>query len=270
MFGQKQASIDGFSTDAFQRPMVTGANDGTDTLGDPKSGRAIMEKISNPTMLREAFFQNSKYIGKLPYISKFMAEWNSVGGYVTQGHVQGNTTGESMREKLISGFELSEHPKKYSRPQQFAGVVKSARENSEGVYTSGDSFRNSASKAMAPFGPVFNVVGAKLWMKHMNKVDVNDAEALGKAMATYFSVGGPVLRFKPRMPSEAHKKAFRKKIVEGIALLMPSNGGKGRPEANNSTLEAMDRMYKNFIKVTGARKVPTQGDALEDEDESAR
>jgi hypothetical protein len=72
------------------------------------------------------------------------------------------------------------------------------------------------------------------------------------------------------MPSEAHKKAFRKKIVEGIALLMPSNGGKGRPEANTSTLEAMDRMYKNFIKVTKGRKIPTQGDALEDEDESAR
>jgi hypothetical protein len=270
MFGQKQSSIDKFSTDAFQRPMVTVANDGTYTLVDPKSGRAIMEKISNPTILREAFFQNSKYLGQLPYISKFMAEWGSVGGYVTQGHIQGNTTGESMRNQLISGFELSEHPKKYSRPQQFAGVVKSARENSEGVYTSGDSFRNSANKAMAPFGHVFNVVGAKLWMRHMNKVDVNDAEALGKAMATYFSVGGPVLRFKPRMPSEAHKKAFRKKIVEGIALLMPSNGGKGRPEANTSTLEMMDRMYKNFSRVTMGRKIPTQGDALEDEDESAR
>jgi hypothetical protein len=123
---------------------------------------------------------------------------------------------------------------------------------------------------MQPFGGAAAYVGMKAWMKHVNKVDVSSPEALSKAMSTYFSCGGPVLRFKPRMPTEAHKKAFRKKIVEGIAMLMPSNGGKGRAEANTQTLEMLSNMYRNFSKITMGRKIPTKGEALEDDDESSR
>jgi hypothetical protein len=268
MYGQKQASIDGFSTDAFQRPLVTVAADGTYTLVDPKTGRAIMEKINNPTMLREAFFQNSKYMGRLPYISKFLSEWSPVGAYVTQGHTHGKTTGESMVSALSDDYNPSEYNRKGNvLPAAFGGVVSNlGREEPK----SGSSFRSQNSKPMAPFGPVFNVVGPKVWMKHVNKVNISDPEALSRAMSTYFSCGGPVLRFKPRMPTEAHKKAFRKKIVDGIAMLMPSGGGKGRAEPNTQTLEMLSRMYRNFSKVTMGRKIPTKGEALEDEDDSAR
>jgi hypothetical protein len=268
MYGQKQASIDGFSTDAFQRPLVTVAADGTYTLVDPKTGRAIMEKINNPTMLREAFFQNSKYMGRLPYISKFLSEWSPVGAYVTQGHTHGKTTGESMVSALNEDYNPSEYNRKGNiLPASFGGVVSNLGGEEP---KSGSSFRSQNAKPMAPFGPVFSVVGPKVWMKHVNKVNVSDPEALSRAMSTYFSCGGPVLRFKPRMPTEAHKKAFRKKIVDGIAMLMPSGGGRGRAEPNTQTLEMLSRMYRNFSKVTMGRKIPTKGEALEDEDDSAR
>lgn len=268
MFGQKQSSIDGFSHDAFQRPMVTVANDGTYTLVDPKSGRAIMEKISDPRILREAFFQNSKYVGKLPYISKFLSEWAPVGAYVTQGHTSGIAHDASyIRDKLDEDFRPKENfPSKNVIPSAFGGVVASASTGAE--LKGGDSFRSSAAKPMAPFGGVASYAGIKPWMRHVNKVNVMDANALSLAMGTYFSCGGPVLRFKPRHPTETHKKAFRRKIVEGIAMLMPSNGGIGKPQANTETLEMLSRMYNNFTKVTKGRRIPTQGEALEDEDES--
>ena len=273
MFGQKQAALDKFSTDAFQRPVVTIANDGSYTLLDPKTGRAIMEKITNPRALREAFFQNSRYLGNVPYIAKFLNEWTSVGAYVTQGHTMGTVTGEGLRSKLDDTFDLSDYPRKSNARYipQFGGVVARQPTNSSDEIKAGSSFTGSQnSKPMQPFGGAAAYVGMKAWMRHVNKVDVASPEALSKAMSTYFSCGGPVLRFKPRMPTEAHKKAFRKKIVEGIAMLMPSNGGKGRAEANTQTLEMLSNMYRNFSKVTMGRKIPTQGEALEDEDESSR
>lgn len=273
MFGQKQAALDKFSTDAFQRPVVTIANDGSYTLLDPKTGRAIMEKITNPRALREAFFQNSRYLGSVPYIAKFLSEWTPVGAYVTQGHTIGKVTGEGLRSKLNDTFDLADNPSKHRAMfiPEFGGVVARQPSNSSDVIKAGASFVGSQnSKPMQPFGGAAAYVGMKAWMKHVNKVDISSPEALSKAMSTYFSCGGPVLRFKPRMPTEAHKKAFRKKIVEGIAMLMPSNGGKGRAEANTQTLEMLSNMYRNFSKVTMGRKIPTQGEALEDEDESSR
>jgi hypothetical protein len=270
MFGQRQASLDKFSTDAFQRPVVTIANDGTYTLLDPKTGRAIMEKITNPQMLREAFFQNSRYMGDVPYIAKFLKEWGSVGAYVTQGHTNGKTTGEQFRSQISDTFSLDDYPKKGNMPSTFRGAV-SGVVDAAGELKRGASFTSSQnSKPMAPFGGIAQYAGPKVWMKHVRQVNTSDPQALESAMSTYFSCGGPVLRFKPNLPTEAHKKAFRKKIVEGIALLMPSNGGKGGAEANTQTLDTLSRMYKNFSKVTMGRKIPTQGEALEDEDESSR
>ena len=269
MFGQKQAALDAFSTDAFQRPLVTIADDGTYTLMDPKSGRAIMEKIKDPTSLREAFFQNSRYLGRLPYIAKFMSEWSPVGGYVTQGHTSGRVyNSDNLKDKMDDSFTTGAYPKKNKIPFNFAGVVADATRTAPEEMEAGNSFSSSASKSMAPFGGVTQYAGAKAWMKHVNNVDVQDAEALSLAMSTYFSCGGPVMRFKPRNPTEAHKKAFRRKIVEGIAMLMPSNGGIGKPQANTETLEMLSRMYNNFTKVTKGRRIPTQGESLEDEDES--
>lgn len=271
MFGQKQAALDAFSSDAFQRPLVTIADDGTYTLVDPKSGRAIMEKIKDPTSLREAFFQNSKYLGRLPYIAKFMSEWSPVGGYVTQGHTSGRVYNmETIKNQMDDSFTTESYPRKNKIPFNFSGVVADTTRTAPEEMQMGNSFASSASKSMAPFGGVTQYAGAKAWMKHVNNVDVQDAEALSRAMSTYFACGGPVMRFKPRNPTEAHKKAFRKKIVEGIAMLMPSNGGIGRPQANTETLEMLDRMYRNFTKVTKGRKIPTQGEALEDDDEYAR
>ena len=271
MFGQRQAAIDGFSSDAFQRPVVTVANDGTYTLLDPKSGRAIMEKITNPQILREAFFQNSKYLGRLPYIAKFLSEWSPVGAYVTQGHTSGRVyNAEMIKNQLDEGFDARvQFPKKNEITSSFGGVVAGQQEGMNPL-SMGNSFVSSASKSMAPFGGIVQHVGAKAWMRHVNKVNVQDPAALSSAMSTYFSCGGPVLRFKPRNPTEAHKKAFRKKIVEGIAMLMPSNGGIGKPQANTETLDMLSRMYNNFTKVTKGRKIPTQGEALEDDDEYSR
>jgi hypothetical protein len=273
MFGQKQAALDKFSTDAFQRPVVTIANDGSYTLLDPKTGRAIMEKITSPKALREAFFQNSKYLGSVPYIAKFLSEWTPVGAYVTQGHTIGKVTGEGLRSKLNDTFDLTDNSSKHRAMfiPEFGGVVARQTSNSSDEIKAGASFTGSQnSKPMQPFGGAAAYVGMKVWMKHVNKVDIASPEALSNAMSTYFSCGGPVLRFKPRMPTEAHKKAFRKKIVEGIAMLMPSNGGKGRAEANTQTLEMLSNMYKNFSKITMGRKIPTKGEALEDDDESSR
>jgi len=270
MFGQKRSAIDAFSTDAFKRPVVTIANDGSYTLIDPNTGRAIMEKITNPQMLREAFFQNSKYQGKLPYISKFLSEWSQVGAYVTQGHTNGLVAGESIRQSLSDTFDpLNFQNKGNIIPTDFGGVVRGKPDNL-GYMNQGSSFTTARTKQMQPMGNVANFIGPKVWMKHINKVNVGDSQALSNAMSTYFSCGGPVLRFKPNMPTEAHKKAFRKKIVEGIALLMPSNGGKGGAQANTQTLETLSNMYKNFSKITMGRKIPTQGESLEDEYESSR
>jgi hypothetical protein len=182
-------------------------------------------------------------------------------------------TGEGLRSKLDDTFDLSDYANKgnASLMHDFGGVVRGKPSEPTGEFKAGNSFTGSQnSKPMQPFGGAASYVGMKVWMKHVNKVNIASPEALSDAMGTYFSCGGPVLRFKPRMPTEAHKKAFRKKIVEGIAMLMPSNGGKGRAEANTQTLETLSNMYKNFSKITMGRKIPTKGEALEDDDESSR
>jgi hypothetical protein len=260
MFGQKQSAIDRFSTDAFARPIVQVSADGSYALLDSKTGRVIMENITNKTMLRELFFQNSKYLGGLPYIARFLSEWSPVGAYVTQGHSNGGNYGGD----LVAPADLTVPSKQAYVKDGIKGVLGDVGGSK------GQMFTNEASKSMSGLGDITNHTGTKMWFTHALKVNVSDKAQMANALNTFMSCGGPVLRFKPNFPSEMHKKAFRRKIVEGIALLMPSGRDGTKAEATPEVLSSLTRMYKNFSKVTGARKTEQKGEALEDEDESSR
>jgi hypothetical protein len=274
MWGQTKKNQGKFSTDAFIRPNAVLREDGTWTIINPKTGQAIMEKISNMGLLKEAMLQNSEYTGSLPYIGQFVKQWGPVGGYVTQGHSNGQVTGtDNIDWSQSFGFaEGALDPVSQRRRQpyrsQAAGLIGQDFFSSQGAGTGGSTFSNVPSKPMSPTGHLATQLGYKIWFKHVMKVDTNDVQAVSNALTTIATSGGPVLRFKPKFPNEAHKAAFRKKIVEGIALLMPADGGLGKPKADTATLETLSRMYNWFSKATGGRKIPTQGEALEDEDES--
>lgn len=272
LWGQNKKNIEKFSTDAFVRPNVVFMDDGTYTIVNSKTGQVIMEKIKNPMLLREAMLQNSEYTGSLPYIGQFVRQWGPVGGYVTQGHSNGNVTGhDNVEWSKHFGFEegkldpLGVQHRRSAYRKEAPHLLGNPATGS-----GGGTFGNSPTKPMSPTGYLSTQLGYKVWFKHVMKVDVRDPVAVSNALTTIATCGGPVLRFKPKFPSEAHKAAFRKKIVEGIALLMPSDGGLGKPKADTATLEALSRMYKWFSKVTMGRKIPTQGEALEDDDEYAR
>ena len=273
MWGQTKKNKDKFSTDAFIRPNAVLREDGTWTIINSRTGQVIMEKITDVKMLREAMLQNSEYTGSLPYIGQFIKQWGPVGGYVTQGHSNGHITGsDNIDWSPHFGFGQDGLDPKTQRRR----VTRLSRSEAKGMVgdlsstSVGASFGNSPTKPMSPTGGLATDLGYKIWFKHVMKVDINDVQAVSNALTTIATSGGPVLRFKPKFPSEAHKAAFRKKIVEGIALLMPSDGGLGRPKADTATLETLSRMYNWFSKVTKGRRIPTQGEALEDEDESAR
>jgi len=270
LWGQSKKNVEKFSTDAFNRPNAVLRDDGTWTIINPRTGQVIMEKIKNPLMLKEAMLQNSEYTGSLPYIGQFVKQWGPVGGYVTQGHSNGNVTGsDNVEWSRHFGFEEGKLDPLgvQQRRTAYRKEAPSLLGNPESG-TGGGTFANAPTKPMSPTGYLSTQLGYKIWFKHVMKVDVTSPEAVSNALTTIATSGGPVLRFKPNFPNEAHKAAFRKKIVEGIALLMPSDGGLGKPKADTATLEALSRMYKWFSKVTKGRKIPTQGEALEDEDES--
>ncbi len=273
MWGQTKKNQEKFSTDAFIRPNAVLREDGTWTIINSRTGQVIMEKITDVKMLREAMLQNSEYTGSLPYIGQFIKQWGPVGGYVTQGHSNGHVTGnDNIDWSPHFGFGQDGLDPKTQRRR----VARLSRSEAKGIVgdtsatSTGITFANAPTKPMSPTGGLSTDLGYKIWFKHVMKVDVNDPRAVSNALTTIATSGGPVLRFKPRFPSEAHKAAFRKKIVEGIALLMPADGGLGKPKADTSTLETLSRMYNWFSKVTKGRKIPTEGEALEDEDESAR
>jgi hypothetical protein len=266
MWGQTKKNQQKFSTDAFIRPNAVLRDDGTWAIVNSTTGRAIMENIKDVRMLREAMLQNSEYTGSLPYIGQFVKQWGPVGGYVTQGHTTGQVTGrDNIEWSPDFGFgEDGLDPADQKRRSDYRHKAKGLVGDTEG--NAGSSFSNNPSKPMSPTGYLSTQLGYKIWFKHVMKVDTNDSTAVGNALTTIASSGGPVLRFKPNFPNEAHKAAFRKKIVEGIALLMPADGGLGRPKADTATLESLSRMYKWFSKVSKGRR--TQGEALEDENES--
>ena len=272
LWGQNKKNIEKFSTDAFVRPNVVFMDDGTYTIVNSKTGQVIMEKIKNPMLLREAMLQNSEYTGSLPYIGQFVRQWGPVGGYVTQGHSNGNVTGsDNVEWSRHFGFEegkldpLGVQHRRSAYRKEAPHLL-----GNPATGTGGSTFANSPTKPMSPTGYLSTQLGYKVWFKHVMKVDVRDPVAVSNALTTIATCGGPVLRFKPKFPNEAHKAAFRKKIVEGIALLMPSDGGLGKPKADTATLEALSRMYKWFSKATMGRRIPTEGEALEDDDEYAR
>ncbi len=273
MWGQSKKNQEKFSTDAFIRPNAVLREDGTWTIINSKTGQVIMEKITDVKMLREAMLQNSEYTGSLPYIGQFVKQWGPVGGYVTQGHSNGHVTGSDNIDWSPhfgfgqDGLDPASQKRRNTRNRRAEAKGMLGDLSSPAV---GASFGNSPTKPMSPTGGLATDLGYKIWFKHVMKVDVKDAQAVSNALTTIATSGGPVLRFKPKFPSEAHKAAFRKKIVEGIALLMPADGGLGKPKADTSTLETLSRMYNWFSKVTMGRKIPTQGEALEDEDESTR
>jgi hypothetical protein len=53
---------------------------------------------------------------------------------------------------------------------------------------------------------------------------------------------GTLMRFKPKFPTEAHKVAWRKKAIEGIANLMPSGTPDYRPKPTEGNLNVLKRI----------------------------
>jgi len=272
MWGQSKKNLQKFATDAFIRPNAVLRDDGTYAIINSKTGQTIMEGIRDIQMLKEAMLQNSEYVGSLPYIGQFVKQWGPVGGYVTLGHSNGSVTGSDNVE-WSRHFGFDEGSLDPTGIQKRRSSYRNQAPNLLGntaTGTGGGTFANAPTKPMSPTGYLSTQLGYKIWFKHVMKVDVTDSDAVSNALTTIATSGGPVLRFKPKFPSEAHKAAFRKKIVEGIALLMPADGGLGKPKADTATLETLSRIYKWFSKTTQGRKIPTQGEALQDEDESSR
>jgi hypothetical protein len=266
--GQNIKSLQKLSTDSFERPVLEIAGDKFRII-DPKTSKLIIE-TDNPAQAREAMLYHSKYLGSLPYISKFIAEWKPAGGYVFSGYGLGvrlenhlMTTQDTRAEAILnSGAE----------PYKYATNI-SVDDSTTFNPADGEIGRHERSKVFRRLGDKVDVTSgfshtisngaAKSWRQipdHISSLPMRlitklqfglepTSENMAKVMKLMNSNGTTVMRFAPEFQTDAQRNEFRRKVIAGIPNMMVGGVDEGgRPQANPELLRWLDNVAKNYDK----------------------
>jgi hypothetical protein len=261
--GAERSLIDFYATDAFDMPVLDyQADTGTYNIVDAKTGKLI-KATKNKEEALEVFHQSKKYRGSNGYIGNFLKNWSGLGGYVGTGFYAGqsssNGVGEMMditdASDIRSVLRNPILPKELSITRSDAGGQEISPEKSRSL--AADQRQARPDKPVYANNPINSKYRKLQYMARglMTNKQVIEYENM------IASASGTMMRFKPKFPTEAHKIAWRKRAIEGLANLMPSNTPDYRPMPTAGNLDLLKR-------ISEFRRAPIENQ--DDESETSR
>jgi hypothetical protein len=239
------------------------ADTGTYNIVDAKTGKLI-KATKNKEEALEVFHQSKKYRGSNGYVGNFLKNWSGLGGYVGTGFYAGNSSSNGVGEMMdINNASDIRNvlrnpivPKELSikRSDVDAGLeFPTAKSRS----LAADQRQARPDKPLWANNPINNKYRKLQYMARglMTQKQVIEYENM------VASASGTMMRFKPKFPTEAHKIAWRKRAIEGLANLMPSNTPDYRPMPTAGNLDVLKR-------ISEFRRAPIENQ--DDESETSR
>lgn len=249
--GMDEGFINGISNDAFQRPTVALAPDGTYTLSDPKTNKPIVTGVK-PEELNERVAQNSKYLGKSPMITPFLKAFGKAGAYVMDGSIFSNrninnTVGGDLFNAMLPDDQAKLNAVKGNigmqnhqavDPKRGADVFAKMQKSGNDYSQAQTQLRSSATVPMgSPAGegaaePIYMNAALHAAGLRMSASSDEVAAAVGRIG----SFSSPVLVIKPRYPTQAHLTEMKKILADGVPLMSVKGIG-GETGAVNGAIQ---------------------------------
>ena len=242
--GAERSLIDFYATDAFDPPVFEyDAASGAYNIVDAKTGKLIKSTTSKEEAL-EVYHQNKKYRGGNGYVSGFIKNWSPLGGYIGTGFYAGATSGNGIQDltnysedaQLIGMIRNPVIPSSLAIRRSDAGDVKATPSVLREV--SRNQRQARPDKAVWANNPATN-----RWRKLQYLArGLNTPQQIAQFEQMIASSSGTMMTFKPKFPTEAHKVAWRKRAIEGLANLMPSGTPDYRPKPTAGNLDVLRRI----------------------------
>ena len=253
-WGQNPETFLRTACDAFQRPIVE-SKDGKTYILDPKTGKAITD-IDNTDpraveRVREAFLQHSKYLGAVPYISAFLSEFGPTGAYVTEGAMLGlkhNGLQVPTGEQAGTGYAETFTPQE----AQGAGLLvgKDVSEiGSAAMFSYGQSktWWHPQSEFSIPVEGVEDGLVRQQFAAAFSFGVEPTQENIDRIYRTLATNRTTIMRFAPKFQTPSMREAMRKKIVQGIPLMMVGRYAQGSHSAKVAA-EGAAKAYTNYSR----------------------
>jgi len=261
--GAERSLIDFYATDAFDMPVLDyQADTGTYNIVDAKTGKLI-RATKNKAEALEVFHQSKKYRGGNGYVGNFLKNWSGLGGYVGTAFYSGATSSNGLSEisNTSAGFAATERLLRTPVIPKELAISRS----DVSVELSDDKARTlvTEQRQSRPDKPVWanNPANNKFRKLQYIARGLMTSKQVTQFETMIASASGTMMRFKPRFPTEAHKTAWRKRAIEGIANLMPSNTPDYRPKPTAGNLDLLKR-------ISEFRRAPIENQ--DDESETSR
>lgn len=259
--GAERSLIDFYATDAFDVPMLDfQAATGTYNIVDAKTGKLIRATTNKEEAL-EVFHQNKKYRGGNGYITGFMKNWASLGGYVGTAFYAGATSSNGVGNFSNIGdaglellFRSPVIPRELAIPRSDVTTKPSEHKLREVSREQRQARPDKPLWANNPLNDKFRK------LQYMARGLLTDQQ-ITQYENMIATSSGTMMRFKPKFPTEAHKQAWRKRAIEGLANLMPSGTPDYRPKPTAGNLELLKR-------ISEFRRAPIENP--DDESQTAR
>lgn len=242
--GAERSLIDFYATDAFDPPVFEyDAERGAYAIVDAKTGKLI-KSTTNKEEALEVYHQNKKYRGGNGYVSGFIKTWAPLGGYINTGFYAGATSNNGLQDltnyhddaNLVGLLRSPVIPSSLAIKRSDVGDVKATQ-----------SVLREVSRNQRQARPDKPVHANNPSMTKYRKLQylargLNTPEQVAKFEQMIATSSGTMMTFKPKFPTEAHKVAWRKRAIEGLANLMPSGTPDYRPNPTAGNLELLRRI----------------------------
>lgn len=242
--GAERSLIDFYATDAFDPPVFEyDAERGAYAIVDAKTGKLI-KSTTNKEEALEVYHQNKKYRGGNGYVSGFIKTWAPLGGYINTGFYAGATSSNGLQDLT-----------NYNDDANLVGLLRSPvipsslaiRRSDAGDVKATQSVLREVSRNQRQARPDKPVHANNPSMTKYRKLQylargLNTPEQVAKFEQMIATSSGTMMTFKPKFPTEAHKVAWRKRAIEGLANLMPSGTPDYRPKPTAGNLELLKRI----------------------------
>lgn len=242
--GAERSLIDFYATDAFDPPVFEfDAASGKYNIVDAKTGKLI-KSTTNKEEALEVYHQNKKYRGGNGYVSGFIKTWAPLGGYIGTGFYAG-VTGNAGLQDLTN----------YNDDANLVGLIRSPvipsslaiKRSDAGDVKATPSVLREVSRNQRQARPDKSAWANNPSLTKYRRLQylargLNTAEQVAQFEQMIATSSGTMMTFKPKFPTEAHKVAWRKRAIEGLANLMPSGTPDYRPKPTAGNLELLQRI----------------------------